>query len=70
MLSEVIESRSTVRLAKVPVPAKDDPERIKLWIEVLTGTEMDDQGTLQALDFKTWKKLRERLKQLGGPSLR
>jgi len=50
-----------------PTFADGDPERIKPWCQVSTGTEMDEKGELQALDAETWQKRRDRLMELGGP---
>jgi hypothetical protein len=47
----------------------DDMERIKLWVEVLTGTEMDEKGEIWMLGAQTWQKRRDKLKALGGPPL-
>jgi WD40 repeat protein len=53
----------------VPVAVEGSPERIKLWVQVLTGAELDEQGMPQALDAKTWQERRRRLEKLGGPPL-
>jgi hypothetical protein len=46
-------------------PVRGDVERIRLWIQVITGFELD--GELRALDGRTWKERRARLDDLGGP---
>ena len=48
-------------------PLEDDPERIILWVEVLTGFELDSEGSLIGLDADSWKQRRARLSELGGP---
>jgi Flp pilus assembly protein TadD len=53
------------RLWRVPVAFKGDAKRMKLWTQVLTGTEMDDHGGLRVLDAKTWQQRRKQLMQLG-----
>jgi len=47
-------------------PIRGDVERIKLWVEVITGFELDEEGALRALDAPTWSKRRARLRSLGG----
>jgi WD40 repeat protein len=59
----------TAKLWPVPLAVEGSPERIKLWIQVLTGAQLDQQGTVQALDAKTWQERRRRLEKLGGPPL-
>jgi WD40 repeat protein len=51
-------------------PIRGDVERIKMWVEVITGFELGDDGTLRALDGASWKERRDRLRKLGGPPLR
>jgi Flp pilus assembly protein TadD len=59
----------TVRLWPMPVALKEDPQRIKLWSQVLTGTEMDDRGELHVLDARTWQQRRQQFTQRGGSPL-
>jgi len=42
-------------------------ERISLWIQVMTGSELDASGTVRVLDAKTWNQRRSRLGEFGGP---
>jgi WD40 repeat protein/serine/threonine protein kinase len=61
-------SLGTVRFWDIRVsPLSGDVERIRLWIEVSTGFELDAKGSLRALDAPTWKRRRARLAELGGP---
>ena len=46
-----------------------DPERIKLWMQVNTGMEIDESGAVRFLDAKTWQERRQSLQQLGGPPI-
>ncbi len=49
-------------------PLPGDVERIKAWVQVITGFElMDDDGALRALDGPRWRERRIRLVELGGP---
>jgi hypothetical protein len=59
----------TARLWKVPQPLRGDPERIKLWTQVITGLEVDDLTAVHVLDAATWEQRRQRLQELGGPPL-
>jgi eukaryotic-like serine/threonine-protein kinase len=61
--------RKTARLWKIPEPFKGSPERISLWIELLTGQELgDESGKVGAvIDYKAATAKEARLKELGGP---
>jgi WD40 repeat protein len=56
-----------VRLADVPLPVPGDVERIRLWVEILTGMELDAAGAVGELDADTLRRHREQLDRLGGP---
>jgi WD40 repeat protein/tRNA A-37 threonylcarbamoyl transferase component Bud32 len=51
----------------VPAPVEGDVERVMLWVQVLTGLELDDRGGARVLDNQTWLERRQRLQALGGP---
>jgi WD40 repeat protein len=55
------------RLWSIPSPVRGEVDRIQLWIQVLTGIELDPQGDYRVLDAAIWQERRERLRQLGGP---
>ena len=48
-------------------PLEDGPERITLWVEVLTGFAFDSEGSFGALDAESWRQRRAHLSELGGP---
>jgi WD40 repeat protein len=50
-----------------PPPVEGSPERVRLWAEVLTGTELDPQGAVRELSTDTLGARRRRLEELGGP---
>lgn len=52
----------TVRFWPVPVPLKGDPEHIALWVEVMTGLQLDEDGLVVPLAAENW---RIRKRQLG-----
>jgi WD40 repeat protein len=54
------------RLGRAPLPVSGDAERVALWLQVLTGTEMVD-GVELMLDGASWQDRRRRLQALGGP---
>jgi WD40 repeat protein len=58
----------TVRLSRVPVPVEGDVDRVGLWVRVLTGLELDENGAVRVLDGPTWWRLRRRLQEQGGPA--
>jgi WD40 repeat protein/tRNA A-37 threonylcarbamoyl transferase component Bud32 len=55
-----------LRLWRVPRPLGGDVERLRLWIETTTGTELDATGALRPLERESWGERRRRLSQLGG----
>ena len=57
------------RLWDVPQPVRGETKRIVLWIEVLTGSELDDVGKVHTLDAATWEARRQELQDLGGPPI-
>ncbi len=50
----------------VPSPLLGDAERIRCWVEVLSGMELDTEGTVHDLDADALQKRRQRLRELGG----
>jgi hypothetical protein len=47
----------------------NDPERIRLWIEVTTGRDTTDETTARRLSLSDWLLRRQGLEELGGPPL-
>jgi hypothetical protein len=45
----------TARLRPVPKPVKGMPERIGVWVEVITGMILDDAGVVHQLDAAGWQ---------------
>ena len=58
----------TGRLWHLPVPVTGDIQRIGLWLQVLSGMELDSDGMVHVLDAPTWHQRRQGLQELGGPS--
>jgi WD40 repeat protein len=50
-------------------PVAGDVERVRLWVQVLTGTELDGERVAGSLSRDTWGERRRRLEELGGPPL-
>ena len=44
----------------------DELPRIAAWVEAITGTSLDQEGTVHILDRETWLKRCERLQEVGG----
>jgi WD40 repeat protein len=57
----------TVRFRRMPQPVDGTPERIRVWVEVITGMTLDAAGVVHALDADQWQERRRRLEELGGP---
>jgi WD40 repeat protein/serine/threonine protein kinase len=51
---------------RVPAPLGGDVERLRLWIETTSGTELDASGALRELNRETFNVRRRRLAKLGG----
>jgi WD40 repeat protein len=46
-----------------------DASRIAAWIQVLTGLELEDSGSVRFLDAQTWQERQRLLDALGGPPM-
>jgi WD40 repeat protein len=53
------------RLTELP----HDLSRLSVWVETVTGLEMDRQGGIHPLGTEAWNDRRRRLSELGGPPL-
>jgi WD40 repeat protein len=56
-----------VTLWEAPRPLGGSVERVRLWVEVLTGLESDAQGAIQPLSPDARRARHRRLEELGGP---
>jgi WD40 repeat protein len=50
----------TARVWNIRPPLQMAPERLTLWLSVITGLEMDDSGTVRGLDEPAWQQRRQR----------
>jgi len=57
----------TVRSWKVPTSVAGETERIVLWVQVLTGMELDKEGDIHVLDSSDWNQRCRSLEEKGGP---
>ena len=57
----------TARLWFLPEKVDGSPERLRLWVEVMTGLTMDDQGGMRRLKAEEWKRKQVALNAQGGP---
>jgi WD40 repeat protein len=57
------------RLWQLPAPMEGERQRVALWVQVLTGMELDDSGVARRLGASAWEQRRQRLAQRGGPPL-
>jgi WD40 repeat protein len=55
------------RLWRLPSPVQGTPGRVRLWVEVLTGMELDDQGEVRVLGAGEWRERKRRVAEAGGP---
>jgi eukaryotic-like serine/threonine-protein kinase len=54
-------------LWRAPTLVSGTAERIKLWVEVITGMELDEDGIVRGLSAQEWERRRQELRELGGP---
>ncbi|MGP0063213.1 MAG: hypothetical protein ACLQGP_06365, partial [Isosphaeraceae bacterium] len=57
----------TLTLWPVPAPVPGEPERIRYWVQSITGQELDDSGAVHDLSPHDWEMRREALRGRGGP---
>jgi WD40 repeat protein len=57
---------STARLWRAPTPVPGGVEQVRLWVEVLSGKEMQPDGAVRVLGAAEWQQRRQRLQTLGG----
>lgn len=58
----------TARLRMLLPPVAGDAERVRLWVQTLTGLEQDGDGVVRVLDQEGWRLRRGRLEELDGPA--
>ncbi len=51
-------------------PLEGTVERVVLWIQLITGMEVDPSGAVHVFDPETWRQRSQRLEDLGGPPVR
>jgi WD40 repeat protein len=56
-------------LSEVPTAVEAEPERIALWVGVLTGMELDDNGVFHSLSAEDWHQRKRRLADRSGAVL-
>lgn len=59
----------TIQQREFPAPVNGAAQRLALWVQVMTGMEMDDRQTPRWLDASTWHQRRRQLADLGGPPI-
>jgi WD40 repeat protein/tRNA A-37 threonylcarbamoyl transferase component Bud32 len=62
-----VDRQKQVCIGDIPPPVDGTPERIALWVQVLTGLELDRDDVVHVLEAADWRERRARLAQLGGP---
>jgi WD40 repeat protein/serine/threonine protein kinase len=60
---------SLVHVWTVPTPVEGQLERIQLWVQVTTGSELEADGRVHRLSAQTWHQRHQRLEELGRPPL-
>jgi hypothetical protein len=65
-LLAIADESHAVRYWNLPAPVAGTPERVRPWVELLTGMELDAQGALTSLGAEPVQERRRRLDELGG----
>jgi WD40 repeat protein len=65
MVSSSIDGQ--IRCLEVPQPLAGEVERLRCWVEVLTGMALDGSGGVKNLEPGALELRRQRLGELGGP---
>jgi hypothetical protein len=48
-------------------PVPDEPERVRAWIETMTGMKIGITGSSELLTAEEWAERKKKLDELGGP---
>lgn len=56
---------ATARFWPLPDPVAGQPEKVRLWVQVLTGMELDSNNIIHNLDAAAWHQRRSRLQAYG-----
>jgi WD40 repeat protein len=59
----------TARVWPLPEPVAGAAGRVRLWAEVFTGMELDEDDVIHGLDASTWRERRTRNEREGGPPI-
>ena len=57
----------TIHLWNLPRSVSGEAERVALWVQVISGMELDSEMGAHLLDAPSHERLRQRLEALGGP---
>jgi WD40 repeat protein len=58
---------ASARLWPMPAVLEGEVDRLRMWSEVVTGTELDRVDGLRVLDEPAWQSRRQKLQEMGGP---
>ncbi len=67
MMRQQLWAQHLVRQWDAPPALPDDLPRLSVWVETITGLELDEQGSVRVLDREAWLERHGRLESLGGP---
>jgi WD40 repeat protein len=59
----------TARIGSIPGAVEGEVRRVIVWVQLITGTELDDNDVVRILDAPTWQARRRQLEELGGSPL-
>jgi WD40 repeat protein len=60
-------SGAGTEVRRTPTDVAGDPDRVGLWVQVLTGMELDPDGEARLLSPEAWEQRRRQLDERGGP---
>lgn len=55
-----------LRRWEIPSPVTGEKDRVRCWIEAITGLELDRDGVVHVLDAPRWRQRQRRLAEMGG----
>jgi WD40 repeat protein/serine/threonine protein kinase len=62
-----VDQKDFIRKTRVQAPVADDLQRLSLWVESMTGLELEPDGGVRYLPMAEWRERSDKLATLGGP---
>ena len=62
----LVRGKGSVRLFRLPGIVDDSLDRASVWVEAVTGLELNAEDAIRTLDAERWMERHEQLRQIGG----